>query len=195
MATRKKRKAKRLRLLSSQTNGQEGHKVERNQKVMGMRKYTVWTDGSCLGNPGYGGWCAIFFNSAFGEDYPTPFKRLVGAEVMTTNNRMEMIGVIEALKYLRPASHIRIVTDSSYVADGATRWYKKWVDRKWKGVANVDLWHILLDEIAYHDVVEFAQIKGHSGIYWNEECDVIAKAAAKELRREDKGECFREAVA
>ena len=102
-----------------------------------------------------------------------------------------MWAVIEALRFIRPADHVRIVTDSSYVSDGATRWYKKWISREWKGVANRDLWHILLDEISHHEKVEFARIKGHNGFKWNEECDVLAKAAAKDLRKEDKGECFK----
>ena len=156
-----------------------------------MRKHTVWTDGSCLGNPGYGGWAAIFFKSSFGEDYPTPYHRMIGSEVLTTNNRMEMQAFIEALRYIKPDDHVRIVTDSSYVVDGATKWYKKWVSNKWKGVANVDLWHTLLDEIAKHKRVEFCWIKGHDGYKWNEECDVLAKAAAKDLRKQDKGECYK----
>lgn len=151
-----------------------------------MRTKTIWTDGSCLGNPGFGGWSAIFFHSAFGQDYPTPYLRAFGSEIQTTNNRMEMKAIIEALRGINPGSHARIVTDSSYCAEGATRWHKKWIDRKWKGVANIDLWHELLDVIGTHKLVEFQVVKGHSKIHWNEECDAIAKTAAKARRETDE---------
>lgn len=147
-----------------------------------MRQYTIWTDGSCLGNPGFGGWSAIFFKSAFGEDYPIPFERMFGSDLLTTNNRMEMQGIISGMNSLPAHSHIRIVTDSAYCAEGATKWHKKWIERKWKGVANVDLWHDMLDTISNHKKVEFKIVKGHSKIHWNEECDAIAKTAAKARR-------------
>lgn len=144
-----------------------------------MRKYTVWTDGSCLGNPGFGGWSAIFFHSAFNMDYPIPFGRKYGSALETTNNRMEMTAIIQALNFLEQNSHIRVVTDSSYCAEGSTKWHKKWIEKSWKGVANTDLWHELLDAIARHHIVEFKLVKGHTRVKWNEEADAIAKTAAK----------------
>lgn len=92
-----------------------------------------------------------------------------------------MQAIIEGMRAV-PPSHIRIVTDSSYCAEGSTRWHKKWIERKWKGVANTDLWHVMLDEISRHKIVEFKVVKGHSKIRWNEECDVIAKTSAKSRR-------------
>lgn len=150
-----------------------------------MKGYTVWTDGSCLGNPGYGGWAALLFHSTFGVDMPAPFKKLSGSEVTTTNNRMEMTAIIEALNHLDPGSQVKIVTDSAYVAEGATRWHIKWVEKKWKGVANADLWHSLLDAISRHQKVEFSKVRGHTGEKWNEECDFLAKSNAKARRQEE----------
>lgn len=151
-----------------------------------MRRHTVWTDGSCLGNPGYGGWSAILFRSAFGLDYPTPHTKLYGSELHTTNNRMEMTAIISGLDFIEESSHVRVVTDSMYCAEGATRWHKRWIEREWKGVANTDLWHEMLLAIARHSIVEFKIVKGHSRIHWNEECDDLAKSAAKALREFDK---------
>lgn len=93
-----------------------------------------------------------------------------------------MQAIISGLQMTPAESHLRIVTDSSYCADGATRWHKKWIDRGWKGVANTDLWHTLLDEISRHKLVEFRIVKGHSRILWNDQCDTIAKTAAKARR-------------
>lgn len=148
-----------------------------------MRTHTIWTDGSCLGNPGYGGWAAIVFKSAFGLDYPQPMERIYGSDLLVTNNRMELQAIISGLNHLPERSNIRVVTDSSYCADGATKWHKKWIERGWKGVANVDMWHSMLDAIERHKRVEFKIVKGHSKIHWNEECDTIAKTVAK-WRRE-----------
>lgn len=139
-----------------------------------MKKVVIFTDGACSGNPGPGGWGAIL--RCDGRE-----KELSGGEAHTTNNRMELTGVIEALSALKYPCKVTLTTDSKYVVDGITKgWAQGWRKRGWKKsdgkpALNPDLWERLLELIAVHDV-EFCWIKGHAGHEENERCDRLAVA-------------------
>lgn len=144
----------------------------------------LFTDGACSGNPGPGGWAFILKHPASG--------RVVdgwGAEPHTTNNRMELTGVIEGLAALKRPCHVTLVTDSQYVGKGITDWLPRWKAQDWrrregnsfKPVVNLDLWRRLDDLIAHHRVsVEF--VLGHTGHPENEACDRMAVAAYRALK-------------
>ena len=138
----------------------------------------IYTDGACRGNPGPGGWAATL---SLGEH----FRELSGAEAATTNNRMELTAVIEALSALKRESRVRVLTDSEYVRRGITEWLKAWKARDWrtadkKPVKNRDLWERLDAVAARHDV-EWRWVKGHSGVPGNERVDALANAAIDAL--------------
>ncbi len=138
----------------------------------------IYTDGACRGNPGPGGWAATL---SLGEH----FRELSGAEPATTNNRMELTAVIEALSALKRESRVRVFTDSEYVRRGITEWLKAWKARDWrtadkKPVKNRDLWERLDAVAARHDV-EWRWVKGHSGVPGNERVDALANAAIDAL--------------
>ncbi|MGV8074671.1 MAG: ribonuclease HI [Syntrophobacteraceae bacterium] len=134
----------------------------------------IFTDGACQGNPGPGGWGAIVRNG--GKE-----RELSGGESMTTNNRMELAGVIEALKSLDAPSRVILTTDSQYVQKGITTWINSWKRNGWKTVAkqpvkNRDLW-VELDALNQKHTIEWKWIKGHFGHRENERCDVLARNA------------------
>ena len=134
----------------------------------------IFTDGACSGNPGPGGWGAILRTD--GHE-----KELSGGEKATTNNRMEMMAVIEALKALKKPSAATIHTDSRYVMDGATKWLKGWKVKGWKTagkdpVKNEDLWRALDEEMARHDL-KWVWVRGHTGHADNERADALARGA------------------
>lgn len=132
----------------------------------------IYTDGACSGNPGPGGWGAIL--RCQGKE-----KELSGGEAHTTNNRMELSGVIKALEALKYPCEVRLTTDSKYVVDGITKgWAAGWKKRGWKKsdgkpALNPDLWGRLLELLEIHKV-EFRWIKGHAGHAENERCDKLA---------------------
>jgi ribonuclease HI len=138
---------------------------------------TIFTDGSCLGNPGPGGWCAILTE---GERS----KELFGGYRLTTNNRMELLAVIEALTALKRPCRVELWTDSQYVRNAIEkRWIDSWQRNGWKNsekkpVKNQDLWQRLLPLLATHQV-RFHWVRGHSGHRENERCDQLARAAAQ----------------
>jgi ribonuclease HI len=134
----------------------------------------IYTDGACRGNPGPGGWGAFL---SYGEHE----KELSGAEVLTTNNRMELTAVIRALEALKRPSEVRIFTDSEYVRRGITEWVKSWKARGWKTadrkpVKNQDLWE-QLDKLASGHKIDWRWVKGHAGIPGNERVDRLANEA------------------
>lgn len=137
-----------------------------------MRFVEIFTDGACSGNPGPGGWGAIL--RCDGKE-----KELSGGEAHTTNNRMELTGVIMALSALKYPCRVRLTTDSKYVVEGVTKgWAKSWRNKGWKKsdgkpAINPDLWGQLLDLLDVHEV-EFCWIKGHAGHEENERCDRLA---------------------
>ena len=131
----------------------------------------IYTDGACSGNPGPGGWGVFIENSG-------NVTELSGRDENTTNNRMELKAVIEALKFFTINSKLTIHTDSKYVMDGASRWIINWKKNNWKtaqkkDVKNKDLW-IELDNLLNYHYVSWVWVKGHDGIYGNERADYLA---------------------
>ena len=142
-----------------------------------MKGVTLVTDGSCLGNPGPGGWAAIL---RFGDDK----KELWGSERETTNNRMEMTAVIEALSSLKEPCRILVEIDSEYVKNGITKWMDAWKRRGWRTaskqpVKNKDLWQKLDEAVSRHQV-RWEWVKGHAWHADNNRCDELARQAAIE---------------
>ncbi|MBR1458624.1 MAG: ribonuclease HI [Oscillospiraceae bacterium] len=139
-----------------------------------MKQVEIFTDGACSGNPGPGGWGAVL---RFG----TVEKELSGGEPETTNNRMELTAVIEALSALKEPCAVRLTTDSKYVCDSINKgWVYGWKKRGWvksdkKPALNVDLWERLLPLLETHRV-ELIWVKGHAGHPENERCDRLAVA-------------------
>ena len=131
----------------------------------------IWSDGACKGNPGVGGWGAWL--SAGGHE-----KELFGGEVSTTNNRMELTAVIEALASLKRRCRVAIYTDSEYVKNGMTTWIHNWKRRGWrtadnKPVKNAELWQ-KLDALVQQHQVSWHWVKGHAGDPGNERADALA---------------------
>lgn len=147
----------------------------------------VYTDGSCLGNPGAGGYCAILKVIKNGKVVKE--KIIKGVETNTTNNRMELKAVIEALKVLRKTDKkITVYTDSQYVANGISLWLKNWVKKDFKDVKNEDLWKEL-HELLKNRSVEVIWLRGHQKNKGDDHdannlCDKIAKEEAMKVRRE-----------
>lgn len=134
----------------------------------------IFTDGACSGNPGPGGYAAIL-------KYGQEIREISGYEVETTNNRMEMMAVIEALRQLKRPCEVRVITDSQYVVKGMTEWIQGWVKRNWltsqkKPVLNKSLWKELLRLCKKHEI-EWEWVKGHNGHPYNERCDQLAREA------------------
>ncbi len=141
-----------------------------------MKKIEIFTDGSSLGNPGPGGWCAIL-------RYKKNEKIISGGEEFTTNNKMELTAVIEALKALKEPCEIELFSDSTYVLKGINEWLVNWIKKNFKNVKNVELWREFL-EISKPHKINIHWVKGHSGHKENEICDKIAKEEA--LKRKNK---------
>ncbi len=144
-----------------------------------MKEVEIHTDGSCLGNPGPGGWAAVL-------RYQGRERELSGGEALTTNNRMELMGAIMALEAVSEPCRIVLHTDSQYVRQGITEWMANWVRRNWKTaggdpVKNRDLWERLHVANQRHKV-EWRWVKGHSGNPDNERVDVLARDAATRFR-------------
>ena len=139
----------------------------------------IFTDGACSGNPGPGGWGAIL-RSGKHE------KEISGGEAVTTNNRMELMAVIQALQSLTKPSVVTVHTDSRYVMDGATQWMKRWKANGWKTsdkkpVKNNDLW-LALDEATAPHQMTWRWVKGHSDHVENNRADGLARAAIETVR-------------
>ncbi len=143
----------------------------------------LFTDGACSGNPGPGGWAFILKHEASGQT-----KKLSGSDPETTNNRMELMGVIQGLAILKRQCSVDLYTDSQYVAKGITEYMKGWKSRGWqrkegqklKPVKNVELWQ-RLDELLQNHEIRVHYVRGHSGHTENEECDRMAVAAYRVL--------------
>lgn len=136
-----------------------------------MKEITLYTDGSSLGNPGPGGYCGILV-------YKDTEKIIQGGEPMTTNNRMELLSVIESLKVLKQPCKIALYTDSQYVCNAINQWLTKWVQNNFKKVKNIDLWKEYLNLSQKHSIIAH-WIKGHNGHAMNERCDKIAREQAQ----------------
>ena len=142
------------------------------------KKVTIYTDGACLGNPGPGGYGAVLL-------YGDRRKELSGGFRLTTNNRMEMMGVIVGLRALKERCSVTLYSDSAYVVNAITKgWAARWRANGWKlnkkkKAVNADLWEQLLDLIDEHDV-KMVWVRGHSGVKENERCDRLSVAAAQQ---------------
>jgi ribonuclease HI len=145
----------------------------------------LFTDGACSGNPGPGGWAFILEHPATGHTTEAS-----GAEADTTNNRMELTGVIEGLSTLKRPCRVELITDSQYVAKGISEWMPNWKRQGWmrkekgrlKPVLNVDLW-TKIDELLGRHRVAVTHVLGHKGHPQNEACDRMAVAAYKDLMK------------
>ncbi len=148
-----------------------------------MKTIEIYTDGACKGNPGPGGWGALLKS----DDLE---KELCGGEPGTTNNRMEMTAVIEALSALKRPSHVKLYVDSQYVLQGMTQWLAGWKARGWKTagrqpVKNIDLW-LRMDELVHGrgHKIEWRWVRGHDGDTGNERADALANLGVEQALRQ-----------
>ena len=144
-----------------------------------MKEVTIYTDGACSGNPGPGGWGAIL-------RYGSAVKEMSGGEPETTNNRMELTGVITALSALKEPCRVTLYTDSQYVENAVNLgWLESWQKRGWrrKGgeVKNPDLWQALIPLLETHEVT-FVWVKGHAENEYNNRCDELAVAESRKFK-------------
>ena len=146
-----------------------------------MKKITIYTDGACSGNPGPGGWGAVLLSGSH-------TKEIYGGELETTNQRMELQAVIEALTALKVTDwDVKVYSDSAYVVNAFQQnWLDKWQKNGWQNskkepVANQDLWQKLL-LLTAQNRVKMLKVKGHAGDKYNERCDQLARQAVKEIK-------------
>jgi ribonuclease HI len=138
----------------------------------------LYTDGACRGNPGPGGWGVVM-------NYGKAQRTMYGGESLTTNNRMELMAVIQGLSVLKRPCRVKVFSDSKYVLQGITEWLPKWKRSGWrttskKSVANVDLWQQLDSFVQQHEM-QWKWVKGHSGNEGNEFADALANKGIDEL--------------
>ncbi len=139
-----------------------------------MKKITLFSDGSALGNPGPGGYGAIL---RYGDK-----ERIVrGGEAHTTNNRMELLGVIEGLRAIKEPCEVTVISDSSYVIRGINEWLEGWIKRNFAKVKNPDLWQEYITVSAVHRI-NGVWVRGHNGHEENEQCDLIAREEAEKYK-------------
>lgn len=145
-----------------------------------MKKVDIYTDGACSGNPGKGGWAAILI-------YNGVEKEISGASPDTTNNRMELLAIIEGLRALKEPCEVDLYSDSAYSLDAFNKgWIAEWQKNKWKtsgkqDVKNKDLWSALLIEVNKHKI-NWIKVKGHADNEYNNRCDELARNAIKNLK-------------
>jgi len=139
-----------------------------------VKSVKLFSDGSCLGNPGAGGWAYIL-------QYGDAIKKASGAEAMTTNNQMELTAAIMGLSALKQPCRVELFTDSEYVVKAINSWLAKWIVTDFKGKKNADLWRRYLAAAAPHEI-RASWVKGHAGHPQNEECDAMARAAAEAIK-------------
>jgi len=139
-----------------------------------VKSVKLFSDGSCLGNPGAGGWAYIL-------QYGDAIKKASGAEAMTTNNKMARPAAIMGLSALKQPCRVELFTDSEYVVKAINSWLAKWVVTDFKGKKNADLWRRYLAAAAPHEI-KASWVKGHAGHPQNEECDAMARAAAEAIK-------------
>lgn len=139
-----------------------------------MKKISLYCDGSSLGNPGRGGWCAIL-------RYKEKERVISGGQTNATNNQMELKAVIEALKILKEPCDILLFSDSRYVCEGINLWIHNWIKKNFANVKNPKLWQEYLELVKEHKI-KAHWIKGHAGHPENERCDKIAKEEANKLK-------------
>ncbi len=148
-----------------------------------LLRVEIYTDGACSGNPGIGGWAALL-------RHKDKEKEICGGARQTTNNRMELKAVIEALKALKTRCNVTLYTDSKYVMTGITEWMKKWKENGFKtankklDVKNVDLWMELDNLVQCHEI-RFVWLKGHAGHTENERVDKLARLEVENLKKQE----------
>jgi len=143
-----------------------------------MKKVRIYSDGSSLGNPGPGGWGTIL-------EYNGIEKELSGGDSYTTNNQMELLGVIKGLEALKEPCEVEIISDSKYVVQAINEWLENWQKKNWKTaskqpVKNKELWQQYLN-IAQKHKIKAIWVKGHNGHSFNERCDILAKKEAEKF--------------
>ncbi|WP_375724375.1 ribonuclease HI [Arcobacter sp. KX21116] len=148
-----------------------------------MKKINLYSDGSSLGNPGPGGYGTIL-------EFNGNQKELSGGEDNTTNNRMELKGVIEGLKALKEPCDVHITSDSTYVVKGINEWLSSWIKNGWKSstkkpVKNDDLWKEYVEVSKSHKIIA-SWVKGHAGHEENERCDILAKEFAQNIKERNE---------
>lgn len=148
-----------------------------------MKKINLYSDGSSLGNPGPGGYGTIL-------EFNGKQKELSGGEDNTTNNRMELKGVIEGLKALKEPCDVYITSDSTYVVKGINEWLSSWIKNGWKSstkkaVKNDDLWKEYVEVSKAHKILA-SWVKGHAGHEENERCDILAKEFAQKIKEKNE---------
>ncbi len=141
-----------------------------------MKQIYLFSDGSALGNPGPGGYGTII-------RYKNFEKELTGGDAHTTNNRMELLGVIEGLRALTEPCSVEITSDSSYVVKGINEWLEGWIKKDFKKVKNVDLWKEYIEVSKPHQI-HAVWVRGHDGHEENERCDDLARATAEKFKAE-----------
>jgi ribonuclease HI len=139
-----------------------------------MKKISLFSDGSSLGNPGFGGYCAIL-------RYADKERIISGAAADATNNQMELMAVIKGLEALKEPCDVHIISDSSYVVKGINEWLDNWVKKNFAKVKNPELWQYYL-EVAKTHKIRATWVRGHDGHIENERCDEIAKNEATQLK-------------
>ncbi len=139
-----------------------------------MKRVSLFSDGSSLGNPGPGGYCAIL-------RYKDKERIIKGAELHTTNNRMELLAVIEGLKALKEPCIVEVYSDSNYVVRAINEWLSGWVKKGFKNVKNPDLWQEFI-KVAKPHKIRAVWVKGHAGHEENERCDTIARQMAMKIK-------------
>ncbi len=147
-----------------------------------MKKINLYSDGSSLGNPGPGGWGTIL-------EYNGYEKELSGAKDNTTNNQMELKGVIEGLKALKEPCSVNIISDSTYVVKAINEWLNSWIAKNWKTstnkpIKNLELWQEYVKVSKQHKI-KATWTKGHAGHEYNERCDILARTQAENLKGEE----------
>lgn len=146
-----------------------------------MKEVLIWTDGACKGNPGAGGWGALL-------KYGRHTKEIYGGEPETTNNRMEIMAVIQALQLLKEPCLVHIYTDSQYVQKAMTEWLPGWKAKGWrnaskKTVKNADLWQ-QLDALCQQHQLQWHWVRGHAGDHGNERADALANLGVEQLQQQ-----------
>ena len=148
-----------------------------------MKNITIYSDGSSLGNPGYGGWGTVL-------EYNGHTKELSGSTKDTTNNQMELQAAIEGFKALKEPCNVTLVSDSKYVIQGLQQWMPNWIKNNWKTAAkkpvkNKEIWQEF-DKVTKSHNIKTVWVKGHAGHIQNERCDFLARDAAEKLQAKSR---------
>ena len=140
-----------------------------------LKQITLYSDGSSLGNPGPGGYGGILV-------YKEKRREYYGGRTHTTNNRMELLGVIEGLKLLKEPCEVEVISDSSYVVKAINQWLEGWKKKNFAKVKNVDLWKAYIEASQIHEV-QGTWVRGHNGHPENERCDTLAREEAEKIKK------------